>query len=482
MGLSIVPPSSRVCGRRGRRMGARQSSTVGHEEPKMTVDTSAACDARAVEDEEMTREDDSSDDEWRALIDGVKRKERTDLGLPDWQKYGFATRRARDFEALASAGDEPPNAVPRVQAKGLSVEEFSERYEKRGLPCLLQGIPELEGWPAWEGWAADKLCERFADVPFKVGKADDGQPIRLKLRFFAKYLQRQMDDSPLYVFDNRFGGRTDVREELLKEYAVPSYFPDDYMAVAGEEGRPPYRWVAVGPKRSGTVMHQDPLCTNAWNTLLQGRKRWVLLDPGVPRAVAKARHVMNKDDDDEAVNVFVDLLPRLRKEGVKTVEFVQYPGETVFLPGGWWHCVVNIDDTVAVTHNYAGRHNFAAVWRSARSERPCWSNRWLRALSEQLPAVAEKAQQLNAEDGFDMSKLLQLNRERRRRRRERRELRDLRRARGKAGKSFDEAAWRRKRTENMSASDSDSTVSTSSSASSMSTASSSDESGDSVRR
>lgn len=204
------------------------------------------------------------------------------------QKYGFATRRARDFEALASAGDEPPNAVPRVQAKGLSVEEFSERYEKRGLPCLLQGIPELEGWPAWEGWAADKLCERFADVPFKVGKADDGQPIRLKLRFFAKYLQRQMDDSPLYVFDNRFGGRTDVREELLKEYAVPSYFPDDYMAVAGEEGRPPYRWVAVGPKRSGTVMHQDPLCTNAWNTLLQGRKRWVLLDPGVPRAVAKA--------------------------------------------------------------------------------------------------------------------------------------------------------------------------------------------------
>lgn len=35
-----------------------------------------------------------------------------------------------------------------------------------------------------------------------------------------------------------------------------SYFPDDYMSVS-EEDRPPYRWVGIGPRRSGTIMHQE---------------------------------------------------------------------------------------------------------------------------------------------------------------------------------------------------------------------------------
>jgi len=404
-------------------------------------------------------------EDWEALVNRAKRKERSELDLSGWQKFGFATSRAQEFETLRAAGDDPPNIVQRVEARDLSVESFWERFETKGIPCIIKGIPEVEGWPASGNWTIDRLCQRFANVPFKVGKSDDGSPIRLTCGQFAKYLETQRDDSPLYMFDNKFGGSKEVRDRLLSEYRVPRYFPDDYMALAGEDGRPPYRWIALGPRRSGTVMHQDPLNTSAWNTLLSGRKRWVLLHPDTPRNVAKAKHVMQKDDDDEAINVFIDLLPRLRKQGVRTVEFVQYPGETIFLPGGWWHCVINVDDTVAVTQNYAGRHNFASIWRSARQERPCWSHRWLRAMSEHMPQVAEQARRLNDQDGFSMEELLRRNRERRQRRRERREARALRLARTRAGPAFDEAAWRRRRAEEASSSDSESTVSTSTSSS-----------------
>ena len=74
----------------------------------------------------------------------------------------------------------------------------------------------------------------------------------------------------------------------------------------------------------------------------------------------------------------------------------------MFVPGGWWHAVLNLDDTMALTQNFMSKVNFEAVWKSFRSERKKLSCRFLRKLKEGHPELYEKARTINKRDNFLM--------------------------------------------------------------------------------
>jgi hypothetical protein len=52
------------------------------------------------------------------------------------------------------------------------------------------------------------------------------------------------------------------------------------------------------------------------------------------------------------------------------LECVVHPGEVIFVPSGWWHTVLNLDDTLAVTQNFADRFNIENVLDYTKSQKP----------------------------------------------------------------------------------------------------------------
>jgi histone arginine demethylase JMJD6 len=395
---------------------------------------------------------------------------------------------------LSSCTHFHPSVPVVVDASTMTPTEFHSKIEAKRLPSVIRQIPtqdpghrhaelstsstnanvnehehtstHTKPWEALEKWTLDALGDASCELrerSFKCGEDDDENSIRMRLKYFLQYTKYNHDDSPLYIFDTRFD-EDRVAKQLLSHYKVPSYFDEDLFKLVGEKRRPPYRWWLIGPERSGTTVHIDPLATSAWNTLIVGRKRWVLFPPHLPKGVVKGRGLVRGNEDDESVHYFTTILPRIKQkaldverlrhkhkqqqkggggsvttttlltdkeqqlleryENFTCFEFTQSAGETVYIPNGWWHAVINLTHTVGITQNFCSSRNFEEVWISTRTGRKKMAYKWLLELETHYPHLAARAKELNDKDDFVMKydpvqveKRRQLERQRRKEKR-----------------------------------------------------------------
>ena len=111
-----------------------------------------------------------------------------------------------------------------------------------------------------------------------------------------------------------------------------------------------HEWLVIGGERTGSRFHVDPASTSAINVLLSGRKRWAFYRPSRSPPPGVRRRGDGSFEAPPAVWWFGAVLPSL-PDCERPIELVQRPGEVVYVPRGWWHTVLNLEESVAYTRN-----------------------------------------------------------------------------------------------------------------------------------
>ena len=198
-----------------------------------------------------------------------------------------------------------PDNIQRVALADLTPHSYLTRFAVPNLPFIITGA--VQQWPAAQ-WTTEWLEREYGDEPFKVGA------YVMSMRDYMRYCRQSTDESPLYLFDSGFG---DKYPRLAAEYEVPWCFRDDLFELLAEmpakEGyndgcedretpgahmhnrtraqrrskaaveetkeeckeaeadaesgdgastgtfgsmRPAYRWILIGPTRSGSTFHK----------------------------------------------------------------------------------------------------------------------------------------------------------------------------------------------------------------------------------
>ncbi|KAG7827544.1 hypothetical protein KL920_004307 [Ogataea angusta] len=251
-------------------------------------------------------------------------------------------------------------SIPRLDESTMTASLFSSRFHDR--PFILKSA-DAARWPAW---TIDTLTARFPDTVFRQ------EYVQWPLRLYAEYCASNQDESPLYLFDCN----SDAMKQLKTEFVRPGVFCEDMFDVFTRHGcscRPDHTWLIVGPHRSGSTFHKDPNNTSAWNTVLDGSKLWIMLPPDVTPP-----GVHTNEDESEVTSplglaewvlsgFFNDTLKVARTEHRCAIG-ITFPGECLHVPAGWWHMVINLEDTVALTANFVPECKLEEVARFFRKK------------------------------------------------------------------------------------------------------------------
>ena len=255
----------------------------------------------------------------------------------------------------------PSNQIARLS--DLTPEDFSADWTDK--PFVLTS--PVRSWPLFKTWSVKHLLEKYAATSFRAEAVD------WPFSSYVSYMNATTDESPLYLFDRSFVEKMDltVGRGAGGDYWPPDCFGEDLFALLGPQ-RPDSRWLIIGPERSGSTFHKDPNATSAWNAVVRGAKYWIMFPSS--SAYPPPPGVFVSEDQSEVTSPLsiAEWLLGFHAEARKTkgcMEGICGEGEVLHVPSGWWHLVVNLEPSIAITQNFIPRSHLTNAMDFLKNKR-----------------------------------------------------------------------------------------------------------------
>jgi hypothetical protein len=241
---------------------------------------------------------------------------------------------------------------------GMSLDEFRRDHLDPLVPVVL-GDATAE-WPAVKEFSFEFFKRRFGSREVEIA----GQ--HYPLAEFIDLLQASTPENPApypgkLALDRNF-------PELLQyvqprfSYACPDRIGHRWIPASFLCGAANYEIFFGSPGGSFPYVHYDYMGFHAWINQIVGEKEFIVAPPSDtpyvypdPADPWKSRVDNLKDPD-------LERFPLAAKATV--LSFIVGPGETMFIPNGWWHTTVSKTATISVAFDQLCHSN----WSRFRAE------------------------------------------------------------------------------------------------------------------
>ena len=268
-------------------------------------------------------------------------------------------------------------SLPRV--KTLPREDFERLYLKPLRPVIITDL--ASAWPALRKWTPEffktahghKLV-RVYDASFaQAGQSYMSNAKVLSLKDYIDLVMTTSQDLRMFLYN--------IKRE------IPELAGDVHIPSIADGFSHNFIFMFFGCKGSVTQMHFDIDMAHVFHTAIHGKKTITLFP--YEEARNSHRHPFTCRTYVDVHNPDLERFPRLRE--AKGYEGVLEPGETLFMPGGYWHHIVYDEPGYAISlrcshqsrlarlHGYYNLLLMSPIDRLMNKVSPRWWFRWKKA-------------------------------------------------------------------------------------------------------